>query len=536
VSARTEPPPQPRPATYLPLAIADGIRTSAAPTPAKVALVEGKRQLRYRDLVSRIDRVANGALHGLGLSRGDHAALLAPNCLEYVELVCGLASAGLATATINARSSSREVSAIANDARARVLFVHPSAEETVREAQLDTVERVIVIGEEYERWLAQSRAVPCGVAVEEWEPFCIPYTSGTTGAPKGVLLSHRSRAMTFFAMAVAYGCYSSQDRALAIAPLYHGGGFAFAIAPIFFGGFCEILPRFDPELVLRRLDEGGMTNAFMVPSHFQAIFALGSATLQRWRPTRLRALISNAAPLPQVTKEQIVAHFGDGLLHECYGSTESGITSSLGPDDQLRKLSCVGLPFPCTAVRLLDEEGLEVPVGEIGEVFSRSPFLFNGYWDKPDETAASMRDGWFSPGDLARRDEEGYLYIVDRKNDKIISGGVNIYPREIEEAIARHPAVRDVAVFGVPDSYWGEAVHATVVLAPDAVASEQEIVDACAGLGRYKLPKQVEFIEALPRNAAGKVLRRELRAPFWAGRERAGERTGMTVDPRGTAI
>jgi acyl-CoA synthetase (AMP-forming)/AMP-acid ligase II len=196
----------------------------------------------------------------------------------------------------------------------------------------------------------------------------------------------------------------------------------------------------------------------------------------------------------------------------------------------------VGLPFPCTAVRLLDEEGLEVPVGEIGEVFSRSPFLFNGYWDKPDETAASMRDGWFSPGDLARRDEEGYLYIVDRKNDKIISGGVNIYPREIEEAIARHPAVRDVAVFGVPDSYWGEAVHATVVLAPDAVASEQEIVDACAGLGRYKLPKQVEFIEALPRNAAGKVLRRELRAPFWAGRERAGERTGMTVDPRGTAI
>jgi long-chain acyl-CoA synthetase len=332
-------------------------------------------------------------------------------------------------------------------------------------------------------------------------------------------LSHRSRALTFFAMAVAFGCYSSNDRALALAPLYHGAGFAFAAAPIFFGGFCEILPRFEPELVLRRLEDA--TNAFMVPSHFQAILALGSDALTRYRPSRLRTLISNAAPLDQVTKERIVAYFGEGLLHECYGSTESGITSSLGPAEQLRKQQCVGLPFPCTSVRLLDDDGCEVSPGEIGEVFSLSPFMFNGYWGKPEKTEASMRDGWFSPGDLARRDDEGYLYIVDRKNDKIISGGVNIYPREIEEAIARHPAVREVAVFGVPDDYWGEAINATVVLLPGATAGTDEIVAACEDLGRYKLPKQVDFIEVLPRNAAGKVLRRELRAPYWAGRERA---------------
>jgi long-chain acyl-CoA synthetase len=499
-----------RPATFLPIGIADGIRTSAAATPDKIALVEGERQLRYRDFVSRMDRVANGVLHDVGLTPGDHAAVLAPNCIEYLEIVCGLASAGLATATINGRSSVREIALIANDAAARVLFVHPSLEDVAREAELETVERVIVIGDEYEQWLSNSRAEPCGVRIEEWDPFCIPYTSGTTGEPNGVLLSHRSRALTFFAMAVAFGCYSSNDRALALAPLYHGAGFAFAAAPIFFGGFCEILPRFDPELVLRRLEDA--TNAFMVPSHFQAILALGSDTLTRYRPSRLRTLISNAAPLDQVTKERIVAYFGEGLLHECYGSTESGITSSLGPAEQLRKQRCVGL---------LDDDGREVGPEEIGEVFSRSPFMFNGYWGKPDKTRASMRDGWFSPGDLARRDDEGYLYIVDRKNDKIISGGVNIYPREIEEAIARHPAVREVAVFGVPDDYWGEAINATVVLLPGATAGTDEIVAACEDLGRYKLPKQVDFIEVLPRNAAGKVLRRELRAPYWAGRERA---------------
>jgi len=506
------------PASYLPVAIADGIRSAAAATPGKIALAEGERTLTYADLVARIDRVANGAAGGLGLRPGDRVALLAPNCLEYVELTCGLADAGLATATINSRSSPREIATIAGDAGARALFVHPSLEEAAREARPDGVERVIVIGDEYERWLADSRAQPCGVAVAEWDPFCIPYTSGTTCEPKGVVLSHRSRVLTFFAMAVVFGCYGPQDRSLAVAPLYHGGGFAFAVAPVFFGGFCEVLPRFDPEVVLRRLAEAEMTNTFMVPSHFEAIFSLEGAVRERLRPRHLRSLISNAAPLAQVAKERIIEYLGEGLLHECYGSTETGITSSIGPDDQLRKEQCVGLPFPLTRVRLLDDDGAEVEPGEVGEVFSRSPYIFNCYWNKPAATAAGMRDGWFSPGDLGRRDDEGFLYIVDRKDDKIISGGVNIYPREIEEAIARHPAVREVGVFGVPDPYWGEAVHATVVLAAGAEVTPEEIVEACGELGRYKLPKHVEFAPSLPRNASGKLLRRELRAAFAAGR------------------
>ena len=333
-----------RPATFLPIGIADGIRTSAAATPDKVALVEGERQLSYRDFVSRMDRVANGVLHDVGLGsgrpRGGARTELHRVPRDRVRPRLGRPGDGHDQRSL-VRSRGRDDRQRRRGASA---VRPPVARGVAREAELETVERVIVIGEEYEHWLSSARAEPCGVHIEEWDPFCIPYTSGTTGEPNGVLLSHRSRALTFFAMAVAFGCYSSNDRALALAPLYHGAGFAFAAAPIFFGGFCEILPKFDPELVLQRLENA--TNAFMVPSHFQAILALGNDTLTRYRPSHLRTLISNAAPLDQVTKERVIAYFGDGLLHECYGSTESGITSSIGPADQLRKQQCVGLPFP----------------------------------------------------------------------------------------------------------------------------------------------------------------------------------------------
>ena len=501
-----------RPDTYVPITIASGIRSSAAGTPNKVALAEGERTLTYRDLVTRIDRVANAAVHDLGLEPGDRVALMAPNCLEFLEIVCGISSAGCSVVTVNSRATPREAALICNDSAAKVAFVHPATEQVVRDAELETVGRTIVLGDEYEQWLGRSRPVAPDVPVEEWTPFCIPYTSGTTGTPKGVVLPHRARTLTFFAMAVVFGCYSSADRALGIAPMYHGAGFAFAAAPVFFGGFCEILPRFDPEQVMRRLKQAAMTNVFMVPSHFQALFALSDEFLEANRPEHLRAIISNAAPLSQTAKEQIIDYFGEGLLHECYGTTETSITTSIGPDDHLRKEQSVGLPFPCSQLRLRDDDGQPVAGREVGEVHIRSPLMFNGYWNKPRETAESLRDGWFASGDLAYQDEEGYLYIVDRKNDKIISGGVNIYPREVEEAIMRHPAVREVGVFGVPDEFWGEAVHAAVVLKPGEDIGSDEILQACADLGRYKLPKEVEFIEILPRNAAGKLLRRELRA------------------------
>jgi long-chain acyl-CoA synthetase len=504
-----------RPATFRPVLIDTGVRASAARTPGKVALAMGDESYTYAELVDRIDRVADLSANTLGLRKGDRAALMAPNCLEFLEIVLGVASAGAATALVNPKLTGPELSYIANDSGARVLFVHESLEAVARAADLPSVERIVVVGGagDYAGLVAAARPQRPDVVIEEWDLFALSYTAGTTGHPKGAMLSHRSRALTFYAMSVEFGCYSQDDRALATAPLYHGAGFAFAMAPITFGGFTEVgPPKYDPAWTLKTLRDLELTNVFFVPTHFNAIFALPPETLAEIKPRHLRTIISNAAPLPQATKEKIVAYFGEGLLHETYGSTEGGIVSNLRPPDQLRKVQCVGLPIPNTEVRLLNDDGVEVGPNEVGELFSRSPYLFNGYWGLPEATADSLRDGWFSAGDLAVKDDEGFIYIVDRKKDMIISGGVNIYPREIEEALHHHPAVKEAACVGVKDDYWGQALAAYVVVRDGASLDEAELLAFCEErLARYKLPKSITFIAELPRNAAGKVLRRDLR-------------------------
>lgn len=510
-----------RPAGGVSVTIAEGVRTSARRTPAATALCEGARELDYRSLVQRANRVSNGAM-GSGLAPGDRSAVLSGNRLEFVELVLGLAEAGIPPAMINPRSTPEEIAFLCADSGARMLFVDRSLEEVARDADLPDVERIVVLGGDYERWLADARPDPPATTPGEGDVFCIPYTAGTTGAPKGVLLTHRSRTLTFLAMAAEYGCYGPDDRALALAPLYHGAGFAFAMAPLFLGGSCTIMPRFEPELALRAIDEGRSTSTFMTPTHFSSLFALEPRPLDRYHTGSLTALVSNAAPLSQAMKERIVERFGPDVLFEAYGSTEASIVSNLRPADQLRKQQCVGLPFPMTSVRIQAPDGSEAGAGEIGELFSRSPYLFAGYWGRPEEGAAALRDGWFSAGDLARRDEEGYLYIVDRVDDRIISGGVNIYPREIEETLLRHPAVADAAVFGVPDEHWGEAVQAAVQLRADGAATADELLDFCRrGLAGHKRPKRLRLVGELPRNSAGKILRRSLRERFSGAAEPA---------------
>jgi acyl-CoA synthetase (AMP-forming)/AMP-acid ligase II len=496
------------------LTISAGVHAVAIADPHRPALRVGDRLMTYGEIGTRIRKVAGAARSLLGRTLGERVVLLAPNCIEYPEIICGLGDLGLVVSTANPRCTAHELTILARDCEPRLLIVHPSLESVVRAAALPTVEKIVVLGEEYEAWIAAGE--PCGIdpGLREEDGFALVYTSGTTGEPKGVVLSHRSRVLTFYGMAMEFGCFGPDDRHLAMAPMAHGAGFAFTMAPLFFGGYVEVLPKFDPEIVLSTLGRGRFTGTFMVPTHYQTIFGLGPATLDRYRNSTpaLRSIISNASALPQSVKEKIVAYWGEGLLHETYGSTEGGVVTNLRPTDQLRKIQCVGKPFTCTQVRLLDDQGFEVAPGEVGELHSYSPFLFNGYFRQPDATRESMRDGWLSVGDLARRDEDGYLYIVDRKKDMVISGGLNIYPREIEEVLHGHASISEAAVVGVPDEQWGERLRAFVVARPGATLDSTQIEQHCRKvLAGYKVPREFRIVDALPRGASGKVLKNELR-------------------------
>jgi acyl-CoA synthetase (AMP-forming)/AMP-acid ligase II len=273
------------------------------------------------------------------------------------------------------------------------------------------------------------------------------------------------------------------------------------------------MEKFDPERVLKRLRHGGVTGTFMVPTHFYGIFALDPAILEAYRGARLTAIIANAAPLTQAMKRKIISYFGEAVLYEIYGATENGLVTSLKPEHQLTRESCVGLPFAHTLLKILDSNGDECPPGEIGEVFSVSPCLFNGYWNRPEETARALSTGWLTVGDMGCLDEDGFLYLVDRKGDMVISGGLNIYPREIEDLLSTHPAIAEVAVVGVTDEKWGESLCACVVLNPGAELTSAGVEFFCRGrLAGYKIPRELRILPALPRNANGKILKRVLRA------------------------
>lgn len=501
------------PANYRPLTITSGIHLAAARDPHKIALRESGRTLTFRELCDHITALAK-RLVVLGFRREDRVAVLAPNCLEYPELVCGIADAGLVAVTLNPRAHPREINDILLDSGTRALLVHPHFDDLAARLDAPSLEQRIRIDETYAAWRDAAIAPVELPAVSEFDPFVLVYTSGTTGRAKGVLLPHRARALQFLSKAIEYGCYGPCDRFLGLAPMALGAGFGFGMCVVFFGGHLEIVPQFDAAGVLDQMANGAITGLFVVPSHLHAIFALPAATLDRYRGKfpHLKTMISNAAALPHTLKEKVVDYWGDGVLHETYGFTEAGIVTNLRPADQLRKPGSVGAAFHLCDVRLLNDHGGPVPRGEVGELFVSSPYLFNGYWERPEETAACMRGPWISAGDLARQDEDGCYYIVDRKKDMVVSGGLNVYPREIEEVLIRHPAVAECAVIGLPDERWGERLRACLVLKANCRVTPEEIQTFCREyLADYKVPREVAVVPDLPRNANGKVLKRLLK-------------------------
>jgi acyl-CoA synthetase (AMP-forming)/AMP-acid ligase II len=497
----------PRPDGYRAMTIGNGIRAAAVRAPEKAALVLGPEQRSYRELVGRMARIANLARDHFGIRPGDRVALVAPNIIDYSELVAGLSDIGAIVATLSPRLTAAELTAIAEDCTPRLLIYHPGCSEAVLGARLDSI-TLLPLGADYESLLAIASDRIDLPFVDETEAFALAYTSGTTGRPKGVLLSHRSRAITFQSMAAEYGCFGFDDRFLALAPMCHGAGFVFACAALFYGGTTELFTSPDPEAILARLAHRDISGIFMVPTHFARIFDLPEAK----RVHQLRTIISNAAALPQPFKESAVEQFGAGLLHETYGSTEGGIVTNIRPADLLRKPGSVGHPFPLMEVELRLSDGSIAEAGEAGELFCRGPTLFNGYWNRPQDTSETLQQGWVTVGDIARRDAEGFISIVDRKKDMVVTGGMNVYTREIENVIATLPGVHEVAVVGQPHREWGESLHAFVVPQNGGAHDADAIIAACRDrLAGYKVPREISFIPELPRNAGGKILKTELR-------------------------
>lgn len=489
------------------ITIFDGIFAAASRTPRKVAIRESARELTYEGLASRILKLAHAAR---GLSAGGRAAIMMPNRIEYLEIVCGLSAAGIETCTIAPAASPAEIRFVCEDASVDLLFVDAALSDAVRDA-VPELRTLVVVGPAYEDLLSAASSTHALPAVDWEQVFSIPYTSGSTGRPKGVMLSHRARVLSCFAMASEHGCYGPADRSVATTPMFHGSGFLMTLAPVFFGGFVELLSSFDVERLMETIARVQATGTFMIPTHFSSLFAMGDKRF-RHDIRSLKSVIVGTAPLSQPMKERIIDFLGEGKLFERYGSTEAAIVSALRPEDQLRKERSVGLPICATRVKVLDSEGNERSPGEVGELYSTSPYMFSGYLNMPEAAAKARRGKWFTAGDLAHRDEEGYIYLVGRKNDMIISGGENVYPREVEDVLVTHPAIEEATVIGVGHEYWGEEVVACLIVREGMSVSADDLRSLLRQhVARYKVPKRFLFVSDFPRNRTGKVDRLALR-------------------------
>ncbi|WP_370614808.1 class I adenylate-forming enzyme family protein [Mumia sp. Pv 4-285] len=506
------------------LNIANGVREFARATPDATAVLDGNRSLTYRDLGERAARWAN-ALIDLELGDAVHVAVCVGNRLEHPEIACGIAMAAMTMIPVNPRYTPGEARFILEHAEARAVVVDGALIDLVSEAAADLGIAVVAIDGadgaidavpvlDYEGALAAASPVAPERTVDESDPFCIAYTSGTTGQPKGVMISHRSRTLTFYQSAAEWGLGHGRV-SLAVAPMYHGAGFAFGYAPVFTGGTVVMLPKWSPEEMLDLVERHSVQSVFLVPAHAQMLRALGADAIAARDLSTLDTLYFNAAALPWELKQWVMETFPGVAVHELYGSTESGIITNLRPVDMARKPGSVGQPWYMTEIRVVAADGTVVGNGGTGELFSRSPYLMRGYFKNPEATAScTTEDGFVTCGDLVRLDDEGYVHIVGRVSDMIVSGGINVYPREIEDVLVTHPDVVDACVLGATSEQWGEEVAAVLVLRAGVELDVASLEAYCrTRLAGFKVPRRWSAIEVLPRNAAGKVVKRDVPVP-----------------------
>ena len=489
----------------------------------KTLVIYKEKQWTYGQMNERANQLANAFL-AQGLKKGDKVAVMMKNHVSYVEIIIGLAKIGVIIVPINFRSIGSEVEYIISNSESRAFITTADYAEALNDviANIPHLEINLVVGEfecvnmkSYENFLERGSSSEPNVDVGETDTLYLGYTSGTTGKPKGVVISHRSRVLTGMVAAYEYKVDES-DVHIVSGPIYHAAPWIFLMMQMIVGGTLVIQETFDPEQFLADVERYEVTNTFLAPTMYNFIVNLNEELKAKYDIRSMRVLISAGSPLPTQTKLDILDYFDGADLHEFYGSTESAITLNIKPKDVRQKDRSVGHPFPLVECLILDELKKPVARGEVGELYIKAPYLLDEYYKKPEATAASLYNGYFSAGDMAVQDEEGFYYIVDRKKDMVISGGVNIYPREIEEVLYTHPDVLDVGVIGVPDPKWGEAIKAIVVLKDGSSATEKDIIEFCEGkISSYKKPKSIDFVKELPRNPSGKILKTTLRSKYW---------------------
>ncbi len=497
--------------------------------PGKVGVRDLERAMTFKEWNARSCRLAN-ALLGLGLSKGDRIAVLAYNCVEWAEIYAATGKAGLVAVPVNFRLTAPEVRYIISNADAAAVIVQDELAGTIEDVRRDlpvAQDCYIHFGvmpcpkgyRDYEAFLALGCDSEPEIAVSLSDTWNLMYTSGTTGNPKGAVRSHRGAANMALVTEIELGIHRD-DGALLVMPMCHANSLYFFGAFAYCGAATTIYSRksFDPEECVRTLAQGGSTFTSLVPTHYIMMLALPAETKTKYDLDRVRKLMISSAPARQDTKRSVMDMFRNSGLYELYGSTETGWVTMLHPHEQFEKLGSVGRECVGSApIRIMDDEGREVPDGEAGELYSCNAYTFDGYWKLPEKTKEAFRGDYCTVGDMARRDADGYIQLVDRKSNMIISGGENVYPSEVEAVIGAHPKVKDVAVVGLPDEKWGERVHAIVVPHEGAAISDAELADwSKEKLAGYKRPRSYAFIRDadMPRNATGKILHRQLKARF----------------------
>lgn len=513
---------------------ADIIYRNALLYPDQEAFIYGSKRITFSEFNRRVNSLIR-ALLSVGVKKGDVIGILSWNCLEYTDVFGAAMKGGFIASPFNPRLQTSELDYLINYSEANVLFVGPELFEKVESLRPHLSKVKVFISFEnthpdmvlHNELLKSYSSEEPAVHVIRDDPLYIFYTSGTTGIPRGALYTHRRKMEDTRIYAQALGAEVG-DKHVMVMPLFHIGGHAQFWTFFYAGGSNVIMKFFDPELTLKTIQEERATDIHVVPTHLVSMFSLPD--FETYDLSSLKRIWYAASPMPLEILKKAIKKFGP-ILIQGYGQTESGPLVSCLPkqahnviegsqEDQKILVSC-GQPCPGVHIRIVNEKGEDVRPGELGEIIVHGEQIMVEYWKRPEETRETIVDGWLHTGDIGRYDEKGYIYIIDRKRDMIISGGENIYPREVEEVLYQHPSVKEVAVIGIPDPYWVERVHAVVVLKEGMAVTQEELIEFCKQrIARYKAPKSVEFVDFLPKTPSGKILKRELREKYWKGLER----------------